>query len=58
MTDTDAGAPSAVGVDPIEDRLRRNIRATIEALFEEELEAFLGCCRYARGNGAVVDSSR
>jgi len=27
--------------DPIEDRLRRNIRATIEALFEEELEAFL-----------------
>jgi transposase-like protein len=56
ITDTDAGAPSAVDVDndPIEDRLRRNIRATIEALFEEELEAFLGRCRYERGNGAVV----
>jgi len=60
ITDTDAGAPSAVDVDddPIEDRLRWNIRATIEALFEEELEAFLGRCRYERGNGAVVDSSR
>jgi transposase-like protein len=56
ITDSDAGAPSAVDVDddPIEDRLRRNIRATIEALFEEELEAFLGRCRYERGNGAVV----
>ena len=56
ITDTDAGAPSAVDVDndPIEDRLRRNIRATIEALFEEELDAFLGRCRYERGNGAVV----
>ena len=54
ITDTDASVPSAVDVDddPIEDRLRRNIRATIEALFEEELEAFLGRCRYERGNGA------
>ena len=34
------------GYDPIEDRLRENIRATIEAVFEEELEAFLGRCRY------------
>jgi len=40
--------------DPIEDRLRRNIRATIEALFEEELEAFLGRCRYGRGAGRAV----
>jgi transposase-like protein len=56
ISDTDAGAPSAVDVDddPIEDRLRWNIRATIEALFEEELEAFLGRCRYGRGNGAAV----
>ncbi len=56
MTDTDAGAPSAVDVDddPIEDRLRRNIRATIDALLEEELEAFLGCCRYGRRSGAAV----
>ena len=30
------------GYDPIEDRLRENIRATIEAVFEEELDAFLG----------------
>jgi putative transposase len=36
------------GFDPIEDRLRQNIRATIEALFEEELAAFLGRCRYGR----------
>jgi transposase-like protein len=38
-----------VGYDPIEDRLRQNIRATIEALFEEELAAFIGRCRYGRG---------
>jgi len=37
------------GYDPIEDRLRQNIRATIEALFEEELAAFIGRCRYDRG---------
>ena len=38
-----------VGYDPIEDRLRENIRATIEAVFEEALDAFLGRCRYDRG---------
>lgn len=38
-----------VGYDPIEDRLRENIRATIEAVFDEELDAFLGRCRYDRG---------
>ncbi|MEW6294667.1 MAG: IS256 family transposase [Pseudomonadota bacterium] len=38
--------------DPIEDRLRQNIRATIEALFEEELAAFIGRCRYDRGGGS------
>lgn len=37
------------GYDPIEDRLRQNIRVTIEALFEEELDAFIGRCRYGRG---------
>jgi len=41
-----------VGYDPIEDRLRQNIRATIEALFEEELAAFIGRCRYGRGGTA------
>lgn len=30
--------PDASGYDPIEDRLRANVRATIEALFEEELD--------------------
>ena len=29
------------GFDPIEDRLRANIRTTIEAVFEEELDGFL-----------------
>ena len=41
------------GYDPIEDRLRENIRATIEAVFEEELDAFLGRCRYDRGTGKL-----
>jgi transposase-like protein len=49
---TDANTPallgSAPGHDPIEDRLRQNIRATIEALFEEELAEFIGRCRYDR----------
>jgi transposase-like protein len=52
-TDTSALSLLAneVGYDPIEDRLRENIRATIEAVFEEELDAFLGRCRYDRGTG-------
>ena len=29
--------PDAGAYDPIEDRLRANVRATIEAMFEEEL---------------------
>lgn len=41
---TDTAALSLLGneagYDPIEDRLRENIRATIEAVFEEELDAF------------------
>jgi putative transposase len=38
------------GYDPIEDRLRANVRATIEAMFEEELAEFLGRIRYGRGD--------
>jgi len=41
-----------VGYDPIGDRLRENIRTTIEAVFEEELAQFLGRCRYGRGGDA------
>jgi len=52
----DTGTPALLeagrGYDPIEDRLRQTVRATIEALFEEELEAFIGRCRYGRGEGA------
>ena len=40
--------------DPIEDRPRRNIRAILEALFEEERQAFLGRCRDGRGAGRAV----
>ena len=39
------------GSDPIEERLRMNVRATIEAVFEEELASFLGRLRYDRGDG-------
>ena len=53
---TDTGAATLLtgeaGFDPIEDRLRQNIRATIESLFEEELAEFIGRCRYGRGEGA------
>ena len=41
------------GFDPIEDRLRENIRTTIEAVFQEELDGFLGRLRYSRHGGAV-----
>ena len=41
------------GFDPIEDRLRANIRVTIEAVFNEELDGFLGRLRYGRTAGAV-----
>jgi transposase-like protein len=45
-----AGEP---GFDPIEERLRINVRATIEAVFEEELASFLGRLRYDRGEGSA-----
>jgi putative transposase len=52
---TDTAMPALLlgeaGSDPIEDRLRETVRATIEALFEEELAAFLGRIRYGRGGG-------
>ena len=41
------------GFDPIEDRLRANIRTTIEAVFAEELDGFLGRLRYSRASGAA-----
>ena len=41
------------GFDPIEDRLRANISTTIEAVFEEELDGFLGRLRYSRESGAA-----
>ena len=43
--------PGEAGFDPIEQRLRANVRATIEAVFEEELASFLGRLRYDRGDG-------
>ncbi|SPJ24615.1 hypothetical protein PAA8504_02452 [Palleronia abyssalis] len=36
---------SDAGFDPIEDRLRASVRATIEAVFDEELATFLGRLR-------------
>ena len=54
-TDTSAFSLLACdeGFDPIEDRLRANIRGTIEAVFNEELDGFLGRLRYGREAGAV-----
>ena len=57
MTKTTATAMPALllgeaGSDPIEDRLRETVRSTIEALFDEELAAFLGRLRYDRDGGA------
>ena len=45
--------PDASAYDPIEDRLRASVRATIETMFEEELAEFLGRLRYGRGGGAA-----
>jgi len=41
------------GFDPIEERLRATVRATIEAMFEEELAEFPGRLRYGRGEGSA-----
>ena len=41
------------GFDPIEDRLRANIRSTIKAVFDEELNTFLDRLRYGREAGAA-----
>ena len=41
------------GCDPIEDRLRASLRSTIEAVFDEELDAFLGRLKYSRAQGEV-----
>jgi len=55
ITDTSSFALLAgeAGFDPIEERLRMNVRGTIEAVFEEELACFLGRLRYGRGDGAA-----
>lgn len=55
ITDTSAFSLLACdeGFDPIEDRLRANIRGTIEAVFNEELDDFLGRLRYGREAGTV-----
>jgi hypothetical protein len=54
---TDASSLSLLacdeGFDPIEDRLRANIRGTIEAVFKEELNGFLVRLRYGREAGAT-----
>jgi len=54
---TDTGTFSLLagddGVDPIEDRSRANARGTIEAVFNEELDSFLGRLRHGRKTGAV-----
>ena len=41
------------GCDPIEDRLRASLCSAIEAVFDEELDAFLGRLKYGRGQGEV-----
>ena len=53
ITDTARFALPAgeAGFDPIEERLRANVRATIEAVLEEERASFLGRLRYGRGDG-------
>jgi transposase-like protein len=55
ITDTSTLALLACeeGFDPIEDRLRANIRGTIEAVFNEELNGFLGRLHYGRTVGVV-----
>lgn len=55
ITDTSSFAllSGEAGFDPIEERLRMNVRATIEAVYDEELAAFLGRLRYGRGDGAA-----
>jgi transposase-like protein len=53
ITDTASFALLAAeaGLDPIEERLRLSGRATIEAVFEEELAGLLGRLRYSRRGG-------
>lgn len=41
------------GCDPIEDHLRATLRSTIEAVFDEELDTFLGRLKYRRLQGEV-----
>jgi transposase-like protein len=52
ITDTSSSVLLAgeAGFDPIEERLRMNVRATIEAVLEEELASVLGRLRYDRSD--------
>jgi hypothetical protein len=54
-TDTNPISLLACGerFDPIEDRLRANIRTTIKAVFEEELDGFLDRLHYSRESGGA-----
>ncbi len=45
--------PDAAAYDPIEDRLRASVRATIETMLEEELAEFPGRIRYGRSGSSV-----
>ncbi len=56
-TDTSTFSPIACddGFDPIEDRLRANIRGTIEAIFNKELDSFLGRRRHVRETEADLN---
>ena len=53
-TETFALLAHEAGFDLIEERLRANVRATIEAVFEEELADLLGRLCYGRGDGAAT----
>lgn len=60
ITDTSGLALPAgeAGFDPIEERLRMNFRATIEAVFEEELASFPGRLRHDQGDGPAKGCRR
>jgi transposase-like protein len=60
MTDT-AGLARLAGearFDPIEERLRMNVRATMEAVFEEALAGFLGRLRCGPGREGAAKGYR
>ncbi len=50
--------PDAAAYDPIEDRLRASVRATIETMLEEELAEFPGRIRYGRSGSSMKGCRR